>query len=117
MATALPSCAAAAATTSAPYGRARGHTQDDLMDVGLQAYQGVLLSHMGYPRNWGYWEYCWMTHNVARQIPFQAMTAQAQLFAEAGPVRVAEARAEAFDDQVDSGHGYRLLPDDWQRRL
>jgi hypothetical protein len=58
-----------------------------------------------------------MTHNVARQIPFQAMTAQAQLFAEAGPVRVAEARAEAFDDQVGSGHGYRLLPDDWQRRL
>jgi len=35
------------------YGRARSHVQDNIMDIGLQAYQGVLLAHMGYPRNWG----------------------------------------------------------------
>lgn len=98
------------------YGRARGHTQDDLMDIGLQGYQGILLSHMGYPRNWGYWEHSWTSHHVARQIPFVQMTAQAQLFADAGPVHVAEARAQAFNDEVDSGKGYGLLPDNWQRR-
>lgn len=98
------------------YGRARSHTQDDLMDIGLQGYQGVLLSHMGYPRNWGYWEHCWMTHNVARQLPFATMTAQARLFAEAGPVRLTEARAEGFVDQVDAGNGYQRLPGHWQSR-
>ncbi len=111
------------------YGRARGHVQDDIMDIGLQGYQGVLLSQMGYPRNWGYWEHCWMTHNVARQIPFQQMTARAQLFAGAGPVQVAEAYAQAYLDQVDAGKGYRLLDltpgpsparrgeSHWQRRM
>ena len=99
------------------YGRARSHTQDDLMDIGLQAFQGILLSHMGYPRNWGYWEHSWTSHNVARQIPFCTMTAQAELFAEAGPVRIAEARAQACVDRVDGGEGYELPPDQWQRRL
>ena len=99
------------------YGRARGHTQDDLMDIGLQGFQGILLSHMGYPRNWGYWEYSWTSHNVARQIPFSTMTAQAQLLAEAGPVRVFEARAQACLDRVAQGQGYELPPDQWQRRL
>jgi hypothetical protein len=99
------------------YGRARGHTQDDLMDLGLQAYEGVLLAHMGYPRNWGYWEHSWSSHHVARQIPFTTMTAQAELFADAGPVHLAEARAQGYVDEVDAGHGYRLLPDVWQRRM
>lgn len=99
------------------YGHARGHLHDDLMDIGLQAYQGTLLSHLGYPRQWGYWEKCWMTHNLARQIPFVQMTATAQLFADAGPVHVAEARAQGFVDEVDRGKGYRLLPDYWQRRM
>ena len=53
------------------YGRARSHTQDDIMDIGLQGFQGILLSHMGYPRNWGYWEHSWTSHHVARQIPFR----------------------------------------------
>ncbi len=98
------------------YGRARGHTQDDIMDIGLQGYQGVLLSHMGYPRNWGYWEYSWTSHHVARQIPFINLTAQAQLFADAGPVHIAEARAQRYIDEVDNGKGYILPPDEWQRR-
>ena len=99
------------------YGRARGHTQDDLMDIGLQAFQGVLLCHMGYPRNWGYWEHSWTSHYVARQIPFVNMTAQAELFAEAGPVRIVEARAQAYVDRIAAGQGYELPPDQWQRRL
>lgn len=98
------------------YGRARGHTQDDIMDIGLQGYQGVLLSHMGYPRNWGYWEHSWTSHHVARQIPFIGLTAQAQLFADAGPVHVAEVRAQRYVDEVDDGKGYTLPLDDWQRR-
>ena len=99
------------------YGRARSHTQDDLMDIGLQAFQGILLCHMGYPRNWGYWEPSWTSHNLARQIPFCTMTAQTELFAEAGPVRIVEARAQACVDRVDGGQGYELPPDQWQRRL
>ncbi|MCX7425934.1 MAG: hypothetical protein NTW96_09995 [Planctomycetia bacterium] len=99
------------------YGHARGHTQDNLMDIGLQGFQGILLGHMGYPRNWGYWEYSWTSHNVARQIPFCSMTARAELFAEAGPVRVFEARAQAYVDRVDAGQGYELPPNEWQRRL
>ena len=99
------------------YGRARGHTQDDIMDIGLQGYESALLSHMGYPRNWGYWEHSWTSHNLARQIPFANMSAQAQLFADAGPVQVAEARAQAYGDRVDAGEGYQLPADSWQRRL
>ena len=99
------------------YGRARGHTQDDLMDLGLDAFQGKLLQHMGYPRNWGYWEHSWTSHNVARQMPFVSMTATAQLFADAGPVHLVEARAQAYSDRVDSGQGYRLSSDNWQRRM
>ncbi len=97
------------------YGRARAHVQDDLMDIGLDGYQGVLLSSMGYPRNWNYWEQAWSSHNVARQVPFLTMTAAAELFADAAPVHVAEARAEAFRDRVGRGEG--LVPEQWQRRL
>jgi len=98
------------------YGRARSHTQDDLMDIGLQGFQGILLSHMGYPRNWGAWENSWTSHHVARQIPFQSISAQATLLAETEPVRVAEARAQGYADQAHKGLGYTLPPDQWQRR-
>ena len=87
------------------------------MDIGLQAFQGVLLCHMGYPRNWGYWEHSWTSHYVARQIPFVKMTAQAELFADAGPVRIVEARAQAYVDRIAADKGYELPPDQWQRRL
>jgi len=99
------------------YGRARGHVQDDHMDLGLHAYKGTLLQHMGYPRNWGYWEHSWTSHNLARQIPFVTQTAQPQLFADAGPVHLTEARAQTFIDRVDEGLGYELPQDQWQRRL
>jgi len=72
---------------------------------------------MGYPRNWGYWEYSWSSHNLARQIPFVTQTAQPHLFADAGPVHLAEARAQTFIDRVDEGKGYELPQDQWQRRL
>ncbi len=99
------------------YGRARGHTQDDIMQLGLDAYQSQILSNMGYPRNWNHWETCWITHNLARQIPFVSLAATAQLFADAGPVHIAEAHAQGFIDRVSDGEGYSLLPDDWQRRM
>ena len=99
------------------YGRARGHTHDDIMHIGMDAYQSEILGQLGYPRNAGYWERTWMTHNLARQMPFVEMTATAQLFADAGPVHVGEAYAEGFIDRVASGEGYEVLPDDWQRRM
>ena len=99
------------------YGRARGHKHDDMMDIGLQAYQGVLLSHLGYPRNWSAWESNWITHNLARQLPRMEMTGQVDLFARAGPVEVVDITARAFRDRVDEGRGYTLPAHKWQRRL
>ncbi|MBI3923495.1 MAG: hypothetical protein HY318_18900, partial [Armatimonadetes bacterium] len=89
------------------YGHNRGHCQDDTLDIGLQAYQGILLSHMGYPRNWGCWEYSWSSHNQARIFPYQTMAAQAQLLADAGPVHVTEARASSLSEPEQN----------WQRRM
>ena len=45
------------------------------------------------------------------------MTATARLFTEAGPLHVAEAFAQGFEDRVSSGGGYCILEDNWQRRL
>ena len=99
------------------YGRARGHAQDEIMEIGLDAYQSEILGHMGYPRNWNYWESCWVTHNVARQIPFVQMAANSQLFADAGLAHVTEAYAQAFSDKVAGGEGYEVSDQDWQRRM
>ncbi len=98
------------------YGRSRGHCQDEIMSYGLDAYQGQLLTHMGYPRNWGAWEPAWTSHFGARQFPYQNMTAQAQFFADAGAVHVVEARAQNFADRLDAEKKIELPPDDWQRR-
>ena len=99
------------------YGRARSHTQDDIMDIGLDAYEGKILSHMGYPRNWGQWEPLWSCHHLARQFPATSQTAKAQLLADAGPVHVAEARANAHVEFADDGTRQEPRPDYWQRRL
>lgn len=89
------------------YGHNRGHSQDDTLDIGLQAHEGIILSHMGYPRNWGYWEYAWSSHHLARQFPYQTMVAQSQLFADAGPAHVTEAFATSLTEPEGQ----------WQRRL
>ncbi|MBT3380871.1 MAG: hypothetical protein HN742_02330 [Lentisphaerae bacterium] len=99
------------------YGRARGHTHDDIMHIGLDAFESEILGHLGYPRNWNHWTKNWITQIQARQVPFVNMTASAQIFADAGPVHLAEARAEAFTDRVASGEGYVVNKDNWQRRL
>jgi hypothetical protein len=99
------------------YGRARGHVHDDMLHIGLDAYQSEILGHMGYPRNWSAWEANWMTQNQARQIPFVNMTAQAQLFADAGIAHVGEAFAQGFADRVAEGQGYQLDEGNWQRRM
>jgi len=99
------------------YGRARGHTHEDMLHMGLDAYQSEILGHMGYPRNWNYWYRHWMTQIQARQIPIVNMTATAQLFADAGPVHIAEALAQGFSDKVSSGEGYQISEDNWQRRM
>jgi hypothetical protein len=99
------------------YGRARGHTHDDMLHMGLDAYQSEILGHMGYPRNWNAWEGNWITQLQARQVPFVNMTATAQLFADAGPVHVCEALARGVEDKVDAGEGYKVSEDNWQRRM
>ncbi|NLJ35671.1 MAG: hypothetical protein GX358_05460, partial [candidate division WS1 bacterium] len=99
------------------YGRARGHTHDDMLHMGLDAYESEILAQMGYPRNWSAWEGNWMTQNQARQIPFVSMTGQAELFADAGVAHVGEARAQGFTDRVAQGQGYAVDEDNWQRRM
>jgi hypothetical protein len=98
------------------YGRSRGHVHDDIMHLGLDAFQSEILGHLGYPRNWNSWYGNWITQLVARQIPFPNLAATAQLFADAGPVHVAEALATAFRDRVGEGAGYELDPATGQRR-
>jgi hypothetical protein len=99
------------------YGHARSHVQDDLMDIGLEAYEGKILNHMGYPRNWGQWEPLWSSHHLARQLPEQRMVARAQLLADAGVAHVAEARAAAYSEAGEDGSRSPADPDYWQRRM
>ncbi|MCE5239138.1 hypothetical protein LLH23_11700 [bacterium] len=99
------------------YGRARGHVQDNILDIGLASHKGVVLQHMGYPRNWGYWEYSWSSHEVCRQFPYLNLVAQAQLFADAGVAQVCEARAHAHNEYADDGTQTPDPQDYWQRRM
>lgn len=98
------------------YGRSRGHVHDDIMHLGLDAFESEILGHLGYPRNWNSWYGNWITQLVARQLPFPALTATVQLFANAGPVQVAEALATSFRDRVADGTGYEVDPAFGQRR-
>ncbi|MGD9494863.1 MAG: hypothetical protein AB7Y46_01005 [Armatimonadota bacterium] len=99
-------------------GHARGHTQDDLMDLGLDAFEGTILCHMGYPRNWGQWESLWSSHHLARQFnPYQTQTARVEMCADAGLAHVTEARAQAHTEYNDDGTRPEPPADYWQRRL
>jgi len=98
------------------YGQYRNHRHNDIMHIGLDAEQSEILGQLGYPRG-GDWTYCWITHNLARQIPYVGLTATNQLFVDEGPVHVTEAFARGYQDTVGPGQGYPLLPDDWQRRM
>ncbi len=98
------------------YGRYRSHCHDDIMHLGLDAFQSEILGHLGYPRNWNSWYGNWVTQLVARQFPYPNLTASAQWFAEAGPVHAAEALAVAFRDRVGEGIGYEVDPATGQRR-
>jgi len=98
------------------YGWARGHNQDDLMDIGLQAHEGLILGHMGYPRNWGYWEYSWSSHNLARQFPYLTQVARSELFADAGIAQVAECVAKAHNNLGSDGVRATPPEDYGQRR-
>ncbi|MGI5819510.1 MAG: hypothetical protein ACOX9R_15580 [Armatimonadota bacterium] len=102
------------------YRHARSHVQDDLMDFGLDAFGGNILSHMGYPRNWGQWEPLWSSHNLARQFgPYQTQVAEAQYIADAGIAHVTEMRARAHFE-YDNATGEKAggpMPDYWQRRM
>lgn len=99
------------------YGRARGHVQDDLMDIGLTGHEGVFLSHMGYPRNWGYWEHSWSSHHLARQFPYIDQIATAEFLVDTGAVHVTEARAAPLPRFGDDGMRTEPDGDYWQHRM
>ena len=98
------------------YGRGLSHVQDDLMDIGLQGHEGIFMAHMGYPRNWGYWEHSWSSHYVARQFPHVDQTAKAQFLVDAGVAHVAEARAKPYTEFRPDGTRSDPAADYWQRR-
>ena len=99
------------------YRRTSWHAQDEIMQIGLDAFQSEILGHMGYPRNWNHWYVNWITHLVARQFPYVQMTGRCELFADAGPVQVTEGYAEGFNHLQDGPQRYDVLADRWQRRL
>ena len=87
-----------------------------MLHIGLDAFRSEILGHLGYPRNWNYWSKSWTTQILAKQIPFAQMTATAELFADAGPLHVAEALATRYTDAVGDGKPYTVDPDFRQRR-
>ncbi|MFO7945578.1 MAG: hypothetical protein R6V19_02010, partial [Armatimonadota bacterium] len=99
------------------YGQPRGHTHQDMLHIGLDAFQSEILGHMGYPRNWNHWYKNWITQLVARQFPWTVMHADTEIFVDAGPVHVTEALARPFADRVGEGEGYEIIDDKWQRRM
>ncbi len=99
------------------YGRARVHVNDDIMHIGLDAYESEILGHMGYPRNWNSWYSNWITQIQARQFPYVQMTATAELFNDAGPVHVAEAYAQRFGYKAEGPQRYEVSDENWQRRM
>ncbi|HJN16089.1 MAG TPA: hypothetical protein QGH10_11380, partial [Armatimonadota bacterium] len=99
------------------YGRSRSHTQDDIMDIGLDAFEGKILNHMGYPRNWGAWEPAWTSHHLARQLPYAQMAAKPEMLADAGIAHVAAARARVHPEFAEDGTRAERDPDSWQRRM
>ncbi|MBD3292772.1 MAG: hypothetical protein GF393_07585, partial [Armatimonadia bacterium] len=102
------------------YNHARSHKQDDLLDLGMDAFGGNILSHMGYPRNWGQWEGLWSSHNTARQFgPFHNQVGEAEYVADAGIAHVTEVRTHVnreYDDETGELSG-EPMPDYWQRRM
>ena len=98
------------------YGQYRNHRHNDIMHLGLDAERSEILGQLGYPRG-GDWTYCWITHNLARQIPYVGLTATNQLLVDEGPVHVTEAFARGYSDTVGATQRYDLLADDWQRRM
>ncbi len=98
------------------YGRARSHVQDNIMDIGLQSHEGVILGQLGYPRNWGQWEGLWSSHHVARQFPYKNLVARAQYLADAGLAHVTEALARDHTEFGDDGLRSEPDPSYWQRR-
>jgi hypothetical protein len=98
------------------YGRARSHVHDNIMDIGLQSHQGVIMGQLGYPRNWGQWEPLWSSHHVARQFPYKQHVARAQYLADAGIAHVTEALARDHTEFADDGLRSEPDPSYWQRR-
>lgn len=98
------------------YGRARSHVHDNIMDIGLQSHQGIILGQLGYPRNWGQWESLWSSHHVARQFPYRQPVGQAEYLADAGVAHVAEALARDHTEFGDDGARPAPDPSYWQRR-
>lgn len=96
------------------YGRFRGHTHEDVFEMGLMAKGNHVLTHFGYPRNWNYWYKTWTTHNTAREVPFKEHMGFPTLFAETDRVHVAEARSEAYG-QTDAD--IIAVPGSFQRRF
>ncbi|MDA0746470.1 MAG: hypothetical protein O2954_08115 [bacterium] len=104
------------------YGHARGHRQDDMLDIGLFAHKRNLLSQLGYPYTWtthGLWDGNWLTHYRVKVEGIQPGTlyrGALQSFALTPGFQSARADGEAF---LDLGHGktrYQTFPDQLYNR-
>ena len=96
------------------YGQARGHRQDDMLDIGLFGHRRNLLSQMGYPHSWAthaVWDGNWMTHYKVKVLGVPAGMAYRgalHTIALAPGLGAARADGEAFWDTGNGERRYRV---------
>jgi hypothetical protein len=98
------------------YGQARGHRQDDMLDIGLFAHRRNLMSQLGYPYTWSthaLWDGNWLTHyRVKLQGVDPSIIYRGALhsFAVTPGFQAARADGEGFRDLGRGQQRYEVLP-------
>lgn len=96
------------------YGQARGHRQDDMLDIGLFAHRRNLLSQMGYPHSWAthaVWDGNWLTHYKVKVLGVpsgMAYRGALHTLALSPGFQAARADGEAFWDLGNGERRYRV---------
>ncbi len=99
------------------WGECYGHRHDDLLTIGLEAKQRVLLPELGYPHSWtfrGVWEGNRLTHYGARIVGESGDITRIgggrlELFADGGWAKLACASARSYKS-VAAPQLYEMVP-------
>ncbi|MSS70319.1 MAG: hypothetical protein EXS64_02395 [Candidatus Latescibacteria bacterium] len=99
------------------YGHARGHRQDDMLDIGLFAHRRNFMSQLGYPFSWamhGVWDANWLTHYRVKVRGIEKGTiyrGALRSLAVTPGFQAARADGEAFRDLGKGEAGYAVYRD------